>query len=300
MSTVAKRVDVLFQSGDARCAGWLYPAGSVDEPAPCVVMGHGFGSLKEGRLAAYAERFQSSGLAVLAFDYRHFGASGGQPRQLLGIRSQLDDWAAAVDHARKLESVDARRIVVWGSSFSGGHVMRVAAQDPRIIAAIAQVPHVSGPASARAAGAGANLRMAAAGMRDAVGALLRRPPYYAPIVGPPGSLAAMASPDAEPGYRAMYPEGFAWRNEVAARVFLTTAMYSPGRAATRVRCPLLVQVAARDAVTPPEPAERAARRAIRGKLVRYPIGHFDIYIGEAFERAVADQLTFLARDVLGR
>lgn len=147
---------------------------------------------------------------------------------------------------------------------------------------------------------GQNLRMAIAGVRDAVGALLRRAPYYAPIVGPPGTLAAMASPDAEPGYRAMYPEGFAWGNEVAARVFLATAMYSPGRAAARVRCPLLVQVAARDAVTPPEPAERAARRAIRGKLVRYPIGHFDIYVGEAFERAVADQLAFLARDVLGR
>jgi hypothetical protein len=137
MSTPADRIDVLFRSGDARCAGWLYPAGSADAPAPCVVMGHGFGALKEGRLAAYAERFQLSGFAVLAFDYRHFGASTGQPRQLLNIRSQLADWAAAVDYVRGLEFVDADRIVVWGSSFGGGHVTRVAAQDPRIVAAIA-------------------------------------------------------------------------------------------------------------------------------------------------------------------
>jgi hypothetical protein len=77
--------------------------------------------------------------------------------------------------------------------------------------------------------------MAAAGVRDTLGALLRRPPHYAPIVGPPGTLGAMTSPDALPGYRAMYPEGFVWRNEVAARVLLATAMYSPGRAAARVR-----------------------------------------------------------------
>jgi pimeloyl-ACP methyl ester carboxylesterase len=153
---------------------------------------------------------------------------------------------------------------------------------------------VSGLASTRAAGLGASLRMTAAGVRDAVRALLGRSPYYAPIVGSPGTLAAMTSPDADPGYRAMYPEEFTWRNEVAARVFLTTAMYSPGRAAARVRCPLLVQVAARDAVTPAKPTERAARRAMRGELVRYPIGHFDIYVGAPFERAVADQLTFLS------
>jgi hypothetical protein len=297
MSTPAERIDVVFRSGDARCAGWLYPSDSAEAPAPCVVMGHGFGALKEGRLAPYAERFQRNGFAVLAFDYRHFGTSAGQPRQLLNIRSQLDDWAAATGYARALECVDADRIVVWGSSFGGGHVIRVAARDPRIVAAIAQVPHASGPASARAAGASANLRMAAAGIRDTFGALLRRPPYYAPIVGSPGTLGAMTSPDALAGYCAMYPEGFSWRNEVAPRVLLATAMYSPGRAAAQVRCLLLVQVASRDVVTPPEPARRAARRAVRGELVRYPIGHFDIYVGEPFERAVADQLSFLNRHV---
>jgi len=297
MTAPGTRIDVEFRSRDSHCAGWLYPADSSGEPAPCIVMGHGFGALKEARLAAYAARFQGAGFAVLAFDYRHFGASGGQPRQLVNIQSQLDDWAAAIDYVRALKSVDPSRIIAWGSSFGGGHAIRTAARDRRIVAVIAQAPHVSGLASARAAGKGANLRLAAAGVRDTIGAVLRRPPLYAPIVGPPGSLAAVTSSDAESGYHAMYSDGFVWRNEVAARAFLATAMYSPGRDAGRVRCPLLVQVATADAVTPPEAALRAAGRAARAQVLQYPVGHFDIYLGEAFEQSVTDQLSFLARHV---
>ncbi|BAX98138.1 alpha/beta hydrolase [Mycobacteroides stephanolepidis] len=184
MRSPVERADIGFRSGDARCAGWLYPAGSVEQPAPCVVMGHGFGGVKEGRLDAYAKRFQRSGFAVLVFDYRYFGASTGEPRQLLRVGSQLEDWASTIDYARSFEYVDDSRLTVWGSSFGGGHVIRVAARDPRIVAVIAQVPHTSGPASARAAGAAAGLRTAAAGDRDMLGALLRRPPYYVPVVAP--------------------------------------------------------------------------------------------------------------------
>lgn len=288
------KTDVGFQSGDETCAAWLYRP-QTENSVPCVVMAHGFGATKEGGLAAYAERFAAAGFAVLVFDYRHFGSSGGEPRQLLEPRRQLADWVAAVSYARALEGVDPARIALWGSSFSGGHVIAIAARDRRIAAAVAQVPHASGPADVLAIGLWQVIRLSFAGVRDMFTRLSRSGPCYVKTVGPPGTLAAMTSPDAEPGYRAMFPAGLAWNDEVAARIFLKFPFYSPGRRAGRVRCPLLVQVGERDVVTPPTAAKKAARRATNGELIAYDIGHFDIYRGDPWERAVTDQLTFLNR-----
>jgi fermentation-respiration switch protein FrsA (DUF1100 family) len=93
------------------------------------------------------------------------------------------------------------------------------------------------------------------------------------------------------------PPGVVIREDVAARVLLQLPRYSPGKRAGAVRCPLLVQVATRDRVAPPAPAEAACRAAPRGELIGYPVDHFGIYLDEAFERAMADQLAFLARHV---
>ncbi len=298
LGQVAAREDVRFPSGGETLAGWLYRPEDTEGDVPCVVMAHGFGALKEARLDAYAERFAAAGFAVLVFDYRHFGESTGEPRNLLDVRRQHADWRAAIGHARALDGVDPDRIALWGSSFSGGHVIAVGAADPRVAAIVAQVPHASGLGTLRAGGPRNVLRLTVAGLRDAARALRGRDPYYAPIVGPPGTLAAMNSPDALPGYSSMYPEGFGWRNEYAARVGLTLAGYSPGRKAGDVACPLMVAVGTRDVVTPPEPARKAARRARFGELVEYDAGHFDVYRGENFERGVGDQLRFLSKHVL--
>ncbi|MGI8511578.1 MAG: alpha/beta hydrolase [Solirubrobacteraceae bacterium] len=297
-----KRADVRFAASGQQCAGWFFlPTATAakktktDAGLPCVVLAHGFGALKEARLDAFAERFAAAGFAALAFDYRHFGESDGEPRQLLDIGRQLADWASAVSYVRGREEVDAARVALWGTSFSGGHVFEVAARDPRVAAVISQVPHASGPASAAGAGPRNAARETADAVRDVIGARAGRDPVYLPIVGAPGSYAAMTSPDAQPGYSRLYPEGFEWRNEVAARIFLSLARYSPGRAARRISCPVLVQVAEDDAVTPPGPARRAAGNARRGELRTYPLGHFDPYVGEAFEQFSGDQVDFLQR-----
>jgi uncharacterized protein len=290
------REQVRFASGDSDCAAVLMRPERARADAPCVVLAHGFGALKEGGPIRTGERFAAAGYAALAFDYRHFGESGGEPRQLLDIRRQHADWHAAVDFARALDGVDPARVAVWGSSFGGGHVIHVAASDTTIAAAIAQVPYADGLACLRVVGPAGNVRLFAGAVADLASAAARRPPHMTAIVGPPGSTAFMSTPDAEPGYAAIYDEGFEWRNEVAGRAALRVGLYRPGREAARVRCPLLVQVAGDDAITPVEPAAAAARRAPRGELVTYPgIGHFDVYRGERFELAVADQLEFLAR-----
>ena len=289
------RAEVTFPSGGEQCAAYLYRPSPAEQLVPCVVMAHGFTGTRDERLPAYAERFVAAGLAVLVFDYRHFGESGGEPRQLVDIRRQLEDWKAAIGYARGLEGIDADRIALWGTSFSGGHVVRVASEDSRIAAVVSQVPFSTGLEIIRINRPGNMIRATLHGIADQLGALLGRPPRLIPAVAPPGEFAAMTAPEADPGFHALVPPDSLWRNEFAARVMLRMGSYSPARRAARLAMPLHVCVGDRDETTPPEPAARMAARAPQGELVRYPVGHFDIYVGEPFERAVADQTAFLVR-----
>jgi pimeloyl-ACP methyl ester carboxylesterase len=293
---VDERSEVTFQSGGERCAAWLYrPAGA----SACVVLAHGWTGVREQRLDAYAERFAAAGLAALVFDYRHFGASEGQPRSLLDISCQHADWRAAIAYARAVQGIDPERVALWGSSFSGGHVIEIAARDPRIAAVVAQVPFVDGLANLARLGRMHALRLTVQGLRDQLGALAGRPPHMVASVGPPGSLAMMNSPDAQPGFLALNPAGLSWPNEAAARVTLRVATYRPIKKVARVRCPILFAVADDDVVTPPDLAVKAAARAPRAELRHYPGGHFDPYVGELFERVVTDQTEFLQRSLGG-
>ena len=294
-----ERVEVPFGSHGGICRAWRYApaaaAGAANERRPCVVMAHGFGATRDASLAPYAERFAAAGMHVLVFDYRHFGASDGQPRQLVSVRRQLQDYAAAFEFARALRGVDPARIAVWGTSFSGGHALVTAARVPGVAAAICQCPMMDGLAAVRRileyAGPGQLLRLTGHGLLDLLKAPFRRP-HYVPTVGPSGSLAVMSSADAEAGYRALLPPGA--RVEVAARIALSIAFYRPVNDARRVRCPVLVQVCERDSVAPAAAAEQAiAELGARAEVRRYPIGHFEPYFGEHFERSVADQLGFL-------
>jgi len=292
----ANRQDLTFDSAGTAIAAWLYrPAAADDGAVPCVVMAHGFSATRRDGLEPYAERFADAGYGVLLFDYRGFGESGGEPRQVIDIKAQQEDYRAAIRAATRVPWVDASQLVLFGSSFSGGHVVTVASGDAQIAAVIAQAPFADGLAQLRITPPLTSARMTFDALRDAAGAALGRPPVTLPAAGPPGSYAVMTAPEAEPGFRAIVGEDSRWRNEVAARVMLRIGMWRPVSQASRVACPLLVCVCDGDATTPPQPALQMAQNAPRGEIVRYPIGHFDIYVGDAFERAIEDQLAFLQR-----
>jgi pimeloyl-ACP methyl ester carboxylesterase len=181
-------------------------------------------------------------------------------------------------------------------------VVAAAVADGRVAGVIAQTPAMDGVATflngVRQVGPGQLARLTLAGLRDFAGSLRGRPPVRVPVVAAPGELGMMTTPDAAPGYRAI--AGPSWRNEVAARIALLLGSYRPGLQADRLPCPILVQIADRDAVAPVKAAQDAAWRATGRAEVRiYPIGHFDIYRGEPFERALADQLHFLRRHLAG-
>ena len=294
---MAQREDVEFTSGDDQVSAWLYrPLNSgTDDPAPLLVMAHGLGAVRTMRLDAYAERFSAAGYACLVFDYRNFGDSEGEPRQLLDIGRQLADWAAAVAHARTLAGIDRDRIGLWGTSFGGGHVITTAARVPGIKAAVAQCPFTDGVASVRTLSPAIFGRVGILAARDVIAARLGRPPVMIPAAGRPGEVALMNAPDVYPGYLRLVPEGQTVPNEVAARFALKVAAYRPGRLAARIACPILFCVCEADSVAPAVPTLRYAAKAPRGEVRMYPDGHFDIYVGDAFERVVADQLAFLDR-----
>ncbi len=285
--------------GEALAGWWFEPEAPLSTPCPCIVMAHGLGGTRDAGLVPYARAFSEAGFTVLLFDYRHFGASEGEPRQLVSVRHQLADWQGAIDFARQQPGIDARGIALWGSSFSGGHVIVAAARDGGIAAVSAQGPMMDGLAAVMNvvdyAGLGGVLRLSRLALRDQLRALLGGAPLYAPIVGHPGETAAMATGDAYDGYRAIAPPD--WRNELAARLALHLPLYRPFRHARRLSCPVLILVCGRDSVAPPDAAKKAADRAGgHAELHVYDdMGHFDIYVGEGFKRSSSDQIEFFQR-----
>jgi fermentation-respiration switch protein FrsA (DUF1100 family) len=293
MADVIEREKVRFHSGRDECAAWHYPGTN----GACLIMAGGFAVPKEPGTDQFAQRFHAAGFSVLAFDYRRLGESGGQPRLVLPIKSQLADWQAALEFAATLPEVDPTRIAIWGFSATGGHIFRVAAGNPQVAVAVAQTPNADGLAATRSAAKFqsplAMLRLTGRGLLDAVGGWFGRAPKLVPLVGPRGSVAMLSTPDAFDGDRALraqrYPD---WQQAVAARSVLAIGSYRPGRAAARVTCPLLVVVCDQDQTALAEPAVRAVARAARGELVRFPGGHYAPFL-EQHEAAVAAELVFL-------
>ncbi len=292
------RANIRFRSRKDQCAGWFYEATAAAKAAcPCIVMAHGLAGTKEMRLDAYAERFVAAGYNVLVFDYRYFGESEGQPRQLLSIPAQLQDWLAAIAYVRSLPSVDSAKIALWGSSLSGGHVIVTAARDKRVAAVISQVPHMSGLAGLAASGPLAASVLTVHGLYDALRGVLGLTPHYVLSSGEPGETALITAPGESVGYLNLVPEERSFDRRVAARFALGVGLYSPARDLPKLEMPSLVQVALDDLTTPPEPAIAACKRAPKSRYKQYPTGHFQPYVEPMFAHIIKDQLNFLA-DVL--
>ena len=285
---------VVFQSGGSDCVGYLRRAG--DRTGPCVVLCTGFGGTQDTpSVVATAEAFAAAGFHAMTFDYRNFGESGGQPRQVVSIEGQLADIAAAVTCARGLDHVDRNRVVLWGTSLGGGHVVTSAARDPAVAAVIAQIPFNGFPKKVEGRSTLSTLKLLGVMAGDWLRGRLGLPPHYIRAVGGPGELAVMTGAGAQRAIAGMTSP--TWRNEVAPRGLIEMMRYRPGDFATRVACPLLVCIGTKDAETTPEMAGALAAAAPRGELLEYPVAHFDFYTRDVRDRVVTDQLAFLRRVV---
>jgi pimeloyl-ACP methyl ester carboxylesterase len=301
-SAAAQREKITFRSGTDDCAALHYQGSN----GACVVMAGGAGVTKEPATDRFAARFHAAGYSVLAFDHRHFGESGGTPRQVLRIREQLADWEAALDCAASLPGVASGKVAAWGFSLAAGHLLRLAARPAdqhRLAAVIAQAPLADGAVSSpRALGhetPGVLARFPLIALRDAFRGLAGREPLVVPLAGPRGAVAMLTTPDAADGDRALnpgnaYPQ---WRQTIAARSVLPLALYRPGRTASRISCPLLAVVSTRDQSVLAEPALKAARRAPRGEVLEIDGAHYAAFLDQ-HETVVAAELDFLRRHLL--
>jgi pimeloyl-ACP methyl ester carboxylesterase len=289
-----ERTDVRFDSHGDECGAWFYrPTGPG--PFPVVVLCHGLGAVREMRLDANARAFAEAGIAALNFTYRNFGDSGGEPRQVLDIGKQRDDIASAVEFVKGLDDVDNERVALFGSSFGGGHVIAVAADRDDIAAVVAQCPFTDGQASGGTLGAVSTVKVGVYAAADGVSRLIGRGPVYAKLAGTRGDAAMMTAHDVVDGYFSLMPDGMERDNRVAGRIAIDILLQRPGRRMKDLQCPTLICACEKDTVAPYGPTAKYAAESPNVELKSYPVGHFDIYNGEAFEIASADQVEFLAR-----
>lgn len=291
--------EVFFDSGGVRCAADLYWPDDAVTPVPCVVMGHGASATKRLGLPRYAVKFAACGMAVLAFDYRGWGASEGQPRQVVDARAQREDYHAAIRYARAYPGIDPGRIAVWGTSFSSGHVLDVAADDPQVAAVVSQVPMIDARQRGRSVRRWVSperavrlARITVAAVRDARRARRGLPPLLVPVVGDPWQLAVFTDQGARAAFVGLDGEGVGWRNEIAPRAMFALPRYREGTA-ERLRMPVLMCLADHDEETSSKFAIRLAARMPAATVLHYPVGHFDVYVDPNFGPISDAQASFL-------
>ena len=290
------RKDIDFKTEDGvTLSGWLYLPDRAAGPVPTVVMAHGFSAVKEMYLDRFAEVFAAGGLGALVFDNRNFGASDGEPRQHIDPWQQVGDYRDAITFAETLSEVDRKRIGVWGSSYSGGHVLVVGAIDRRVKCVVSQVPLISGHRNARRlirADFIAPLQAQFADDRRARYAG-KAPAMIAVVAQDPTAPCVLATPDSWQWFTETgKTRAPAWRNEVTLRSVEMFTEYEPGVYIEWVSpTPLMMVVAAGDHLTVSDEALAAYAHALEPKkLTLLAGGHFDAYVKDF------DLSSALARD----
>jgi uncharacterized protein len=299
------RKDIEFKTENGvTLRGWHYVPDGRQGKAPTIVMAHGFSAVKEMYLDRFAEAFAAAGLASVVFDNRNFGASDGEPRQEIDPWQQVRDYRDAITHAETLEETDPARIGVWGSSYSGGHVLVVGAIDRRVKCVVAQVPLASGHGNARRL-IRADYLAGVQGMfaEDRRARMAGKTPAMIPVVArDPASPSALPTPDSwvwftETG-RTRAPS---WKNEVTLRSVEMFTEYEPGSYVSFISpTPLLMVVALGDVLTVADLALAAYERALEPKrLVTLQGGHFDAYIKD-FEASSKPTVEWFTRHLASK
>ncbi|KAF8583036.1 alpha/beta-hydrolase [Ramaria rubella] len=289
---------------------WKYlPIDSEDSgrrraPFPVIILAHGFGADKRGGLDVFASRYAAEGYACIAFDYRRWGASDGTPRHTLRISEQLDDYRTVIDWTQGEPELDHQRVVIWGTSFSGGHILQlaseVATQKLNIVAAMSECPHAGGAIETIGFIAILDLLcLLPYAFFDAFKQFLGFAPVYVPAASEPWQGGIVSYPGSLEGFLSLTggePKNAV--NEIDASALFRVATYNPQLGASSITCPLLLVIPENDELTSMPNALEAGRKAKRAEVVRTTGGHYDVYPGHVgFEQAVKAQLEFLKKHV---
>lgn len=283
-------------SGEETIAGDFYLPKANLKPA-VIIMAHGFAGLRQFKLVQYAKRFAQAGYAVILFDYRYWGGSTGKPRELVSLSVQLEDWKTIIQYASNLKEIDKRRIVLWGTSLSGGYALSLAADLKNIQAVMVQVPYVDGAETAKHYPLQRYPEALKCSSQDYMGSKMGLAATTLPVVDQ-YKLCFLPTSDSYYGYHSIVNPDYYWRGEVPARVFFSLMRYRPIQFVRKINIPVLFIAAKQDSLVPLASSREAATNI--APFVQYhewEMKHFDVYHGTWFEKAITTQLEFLHQHI---
>ena len=276
------------------------------ERTPAIAMTQGLTLLKEHYIADTARRFQQAGVSTLVYDHRSYGSSDGMPRHETNPSQQAEDYHDAVSALMRLPSIDPARIAVWGIGHSGGAAMMAAADDPRLKAAILNMPFISGAMDARNFPSGIIERA----WRDRELNTATSQPEVSYVRVWPDSEENARGEGEQPflagevpykfimgGLERSRAAGTPWENRMTLQSFYHIARVEPRNHALKIHAPTLYLTAAKDPLTAPVDEHRKVF-ATMGPNSAFKVlepSHLATYFGEPFERAIGVQLDFLKR-----
>lgn len=278
-----------------------------------MILAHGLGSQKDMGLVNYAREFSQEGFASIIIDYRYFGGSyqeSGSNR----VRNLIDPWNHVADikavlrhlHERKFNlPLDSKSIFLWGTSFAGGHVLKVASEyKDGIKAVISQVPNLDGKQASKRGikerGILGSIRVAILSLTDMLFATLGLSPIYVKIVGYSDEVSYMIMSEKEQAsYYSKHPKLYlgGWRNLTPARTLLKMSFYNPIQAVPNIDVPILFIAATDDKLCPSEIIKQAASLAKSPQLFEVESTHHDIYSGEPFVKVAKVMSKFLKKNL---
>ncbi|MEF9957341.1 MAG: alpha/beta fold hydrolase [Acinetobacter sp.] len=290
-------VEPLYVSNnDETLAADFYLPKAKTKPA-VILMAHGFAGLRQFKLVQYAQRFAQAGYAVILFDYRYWGGSTGKPRELISLNAQLDDWKTMIQFASNCKLIDRRRIVLWGTSLSGGYALSLAADLKNIQAVMVQMPYVDGAETAKLYPLQRYPEALKRSSQDYMGSKMGLVVKTLPVVDQ-HNLCFLPTSDSYYGFHSIVNPDYYWSGEVPARVFFNLMRYRPIQFVRKINIPVLFIAAKQDSLIPIQSSREAATNI--APFVSYhewEMKHFDAYHGIWFEKAITTQLEFLHQHI---
>jgi len=273
---------VTFDSAGESLVGDLYrPAASRDRAVPAVAVTGSWCTVKEQMAGRYARGLAERGYVALAFDFRGYGESGGQPRDLESPDGKIRDIQGAVTYLRTAPGVDPGRTGALGICAGAGYTSGSAASDDRVRSLALVAPWLHDRALVEAIYGGSE------GVRERItageDALLRYQRtgevIYVPAVSATDQRAAMYGPFDYylDQHRGAIP---AWGNRFAVMAWPQWLRFDPIGFAPSVTVPT-VMVHSEDAAIPDGARRFHAALGAPGQLHWTSGTQFDFYDDEA-------------------
>lgn len=291
------REDISFTVNGDNISGWLYNPKGISKG--CIIMSHGFNGTKDCLLEKYAILFTTEGYSVITYDYRGYGDSDGKPRQMLSVRSQLEDLRGAISFAK---GRGFHNILLWGTSAGAQYGIIVASEDPLIKGVIAQCGAYNHKADS-AKGVRENgyffyIKLLPHGIRDKWRGRLGLSRHMIPAYGRSGTSVFIRGDSIFNGAEHIGFKSKNFINEVCAGFMLQPHGPDIIEASKLIDCPVLILHCEKDEIISKESYYPLIETIGDNLEVEtYPIGHFDIYKGDWFKAAISRQINFINKTV---